>query len=132
MLKKLFYPAIFMPEDKGTFTVTFPDVEECITCGENMSHAYEMAFEVLGLVLSYMDDNGEVFPTPSLPQDIRLEPGQFLVIVEFDMDEYRRKTSSKAVKKTLSIPSWLNEEAMAMGINFSQVLQEALLQKIGR
>lgn len=132
MLKKLFYPAIFMPEDNGAFTVTFPDVKDCITCGENMNHAYEMAFEALGLVLSYMDDNREAFPAPSLPQDIKVEVGQFLVIVEFDMEEYRKKTSSKAVKKTLSIPSWLNEEAMAMGINFSQVLQEALLQKLGR
>ena len=54
-----------------------------------------------------------------------------LVIVEFDLMEYRKKHSSKAVKKTLSIPEWLNEEALSRNINFSQVLQEALLEKVG-
>ncbi len=52
------------------------------------------------------------------------------MIVEFDMQEYLRKHNSKAVKKTLSIPEWLNEEATAMGVNFSQVLQEALMSKL--
>lgn len=51
-------------------------------------------------------------------------------MVEFDLMEYRRKNCSKAVKKTLSIPEWLNEAAMKKGINFSQVLQEALMQKV--
>ena len=54
----------------------------------------------------------------------------FLVVVEFDLAEYRRKHNSRAVKKTLSIPEWLNEEAVKAGINFSQVLQEALMAKI--
>ena len=53
-----------------------------------------------------------------------------VVLVEFDLREYQKKHNARAVKKTLSIPEWLNEEAIAAGINFSQVLQEALLQKI--
>lgn len=53
------------------------------------------------------------------------------MVIEFDMRAYQKRTNSKAVKKTLSIPQWLNEEAMEMGVNFSQVLQEALIQKIG-
>lgn len=53
-----------------------------------------------------------------------------IVVVEFDLEAYKRKHNSRAVKKTLSIPEWLNEEAMAMGVNFSQVLQEALLNKV--
>ena len=52
-------------------------------------------------------------------------------MIEFDLLAYKRKHNSKAVKKTLSIPEWLNEEATALGVNFSQVLQEALIQKIG-
>ena len=126
-MKKLFYPAIFQPEDDGAFTVTFPDVDGCITCGNNIEHAYEMAFDVLGLGLTVIEDEKkEPVPPASSPQDIPLEDGQFLVVVEFDMDEYKRKTGSQAVKKTLSIPSWLNEEATARGVNFSSVLQEAL------
>ena len=54
-----------------------------------------------------------------------------MVIIEFDMLEYQRKHNSRAVKKTLSIPEWLNEEATALGVNFSQVLQEALMAKLG-
>lgn len=59
-----------------------------------------------------------------------MEEGSVPVIIHFDMEAYKKKHNSRAVKKTLSIPEWLNEEAMAMGINFSQVLQEALLMKI--
>lgn len=129
-MKKLFYPAVFAAETDGAFTVTFPDIEGCITCGENMDNAYKMAWDALGLVLSYMEDSKEAIPKASKPQDIPLKAGEYLVIVEFDMAEYRRKHSSKAIKKTLSIPEWLNEKAMSMGINFSQVLQEALIKKV--
>lgn len=129
-MKKIFYPAVFQPEDNGAFTVFFPDVDGCITCGENMENAYEMASDALGLVLSYMEDNKEPIPFPSAPQKIHLEEGQFLVVIEFDMAAYKRKNNSKAVKKTLSIPEWLNEEATNRGVNFSQVLQEALIQKL--
>ena len=53
-----------------------------------------------------------------------------IVIVQFDLYEYNKKHNSKAVKKTLSIPAWLNEEAIALNINFSQVLQDALMEKV--
>ncbi len=130
-MNKLFYPAVFELEESGGFTVTFPDVKECMTCGDNMEQAYEMAVEALGLVLSYMEDEGESFPKASLPQDITVKQGQFVVVVEFDMLAYRKKINGRAVKKTLSIPAWLNEEALSRNINFSQVLQEALMMKLG-
>lgn len=129
-MKRLFYPAIFIPEEAGSFTVYFPDVESCATCGDNMDDAYEMAFDALGLVLSYMEDNRERIPEPSRPQDIKTEEGEFVVIIEFDMETYKRKNCARAVKKTLSIPEWLNEAAIKKNINFSQVLQEALMQKV--
>lgn len=56
--------------------------------------------------------------------------GGIITVICFDMMEYLKRHSSKAVKKTLSIPEWLNEAACSMGLNFSQVLQEALLQKV--
>lgn len=129
-MKKVFYPAIFQPEEEGGFTVIFPDVDGCVTCGENMEQAYEMASDALGLVLSYMEDNKEPVPFPSAPQNVNLEPNQFLVVIEFDMAAYKRKHSSRAVKKTLSIPEWLNEEAVEKGVNFSQILQEALIEHL--
>ncbi|TYC88058.1 type II toxin-antitoxin system HicB family antitoxin [Acetobacterium wieringae] len=129
-MKKMFYPAVFIPEDDGGFTVTFPDVPSCITCGDSMEQSYEMAFEALGLVLSYMVDKKEPIPRASNPQDIKLEDGQFLVVIEFDMVAYKKRTESRAIKKTLTIPSWLNDAALEKNINFSQVLQDALREKL--
>ena len=129
-MNKLFFPAIFQAEENDAFTVFFPDLEGCITCGENMDHAYEMAFDALGLTLSYLEDTKQKIPSPSSPQHIKLEANQFVVVVEFDLLTYKKKHNSKAVKKTLSIPEWLNEEALKLGVNFSQVLQEALINKV--
>ena len=129
-MKKLFYPAVFETEEDGRFSVFFPDVPGCNTCGDNMQDAYEMAQDALGITLSYMQDNKEEMPKSSLPKEISLEANQHLIIVEFDMLEYLKKNDSRAVKKTLSIPSWLNDAAISQGINFSQVLQEGLLTKI--
>ena len=129
-MKKLFYPAVFIPEDDGGFSVFFPDIPGCNTCGDTIEQAYEMAFEALGLVLSYMEDNKEPILSASKPQDVKLEEGQFLAVIEFDMIAYKRKTNSRAVKKTLTIPSWLNDIALEKNVNFSQVLQDALIEMI--
>lgn len=129
-MKKLFYPAIFHVADEGGFWVSFPDLPECLTEGDNMAQAYEMAVDALGLCLSDCVACGREIPEATAPDKIDILDGMVLVIVEFDMAEYRRKHSSRAVKKTLSIPEWLNEEAIKAGINFSQVLQEALVLKL--
>lgn len=126
---KLFYPAIFHKAEEGGFWISFPDIPECLTEGDDMQQAYEMAVEALGLALVNRKEEKEEIPVPSEIDRIQEEDGT-LVIVEFDMQEYLRKHNSKAVKKTLSIPEWLNEEATAMGVNFSQVLQEALMNKL--
>ena len=129
-MNRLFYPAIFhMAEDEG-FWVSFPDFPECLTQGDNMEQAYEMAVDALGLCLSERVDHGLEIPDATSHDKINIKEGMLLVIIEFDMAEYRRKHRSKAVKKTLSIPEWLNEEAVKAGINFSQVLQEALILKL--
>lgn len=126
---KLFYPAIFHKAEEGGFWISFPDIPECLTEGDDMQQAYEMAVEALGLALVNRKEEKEEIPVPSEIDRIQGEDGT-LVIVEFDMQEYLRKHNSKAVKKTLIIPEWLNEEATAMGVNFSQVLQEALMSKL--
>lgn len=94
-----------------------------------MQQAYEMAVEALGISLSSRKAEDEVIPKPTEINKIDVEDG-ILVVVEFDMLEYQKKHNSRAVKKTLSIPEWLNEEAIARGVNFSQVLQEALMLKL--
>ena len=128
-MQKLFYPAVFHEAEEDGFWVTFPDLPECITEGDDMAQAYEMATDALGLCLEdRLTENGNI-PAPSVPGSISVEGGAFLVIIEFDQLEYKKKHSKKAVKKTLTIPEWLNEEAMARNINFSQTLQEALIAK---
>jgi len=128
-MNKLFYPAIFHTDEESGFWVSFPDFPECLTEGDDMDKAYEMAVDALGLAITSRKKEGTELPSPSLPDSVSKEDG-ILVIVEFNMLEYQRKHNSKAVKKTLSIPEWLNEEAVAMGVNFSQVLQEALMLKL--
>ena len=127
---RMFYPAIFQPEEEGGFSIYFPDVEGCITQGDSMAESYEMAFDALGNMLSYLEDSGKEIPNPSEPQEIKLVKDQFLVVIEFNMIEYKKKNDSRAVKKTLTIPSWLNELAIRQNINFSQVLQEALMSRL--
>lgn len=130
-MKKLFYPAIFHKAEEGGFWITFPDFPECMTQGEDMQQAYEMAVDALGLAITSREDEKEEIPSPTEPYKITTTDADFCVIVEFDMLAYKKRTNSKSVKKTLSIPEWLNEEATAMNINFSQVLQDALMQKVG-
>ena len=129
-MKKLFYPALFHKAEEGGFWVEFPDIPECLTQGEDMTQAYELAVDALGLALTCREKEQQPFPAVSDPTAITPEPNSFLVVIEFDMLAYKKRTSSRAVKKTLSIPEWLNEAAMAMDLNFSQILQEALISKI--
>lgn len=129
-MNKLFYPALFHKAEEGGFWVSFPDIPECLTEGDNMEQAYEMAVDALGLAITDLEKNNSLIPKASEPDKILIEDDSFLVVIEFDMVDYKKRNSSKAVKKTLTIPEWLNEEATAMGVNFSQVLQEALLSKI--
>lgn len=129
-MNKIFYPALFHNTEEGGFWVSFPDFPECLTEGDNMEDAYAMAVDALGLCLSEKDKNHEVFPKASEPSAIQHDKDSFIVVIEFDMLAYKKRTNSKAVKKTLTIPEWLNEEALALGVNFSQVLQEALIEKV--
>lgn len=127
-MNRLFYPAVFHKENDG-FWISFPDFPECFTEGDNMQHAYEMAVDALGLAIVSRQEEKEEIPSPTDVSELEANDG-FVVVLEFDMLAYLKKHNSKAVKKTLTIPEWLNEAATSMGLNFSQVLQEALMQKI--
>lgn len=129
-MQKLFYPALFHKAEEGGFWVSFPDIPECLTQGDDTAQAYEMAVEALGLALECRENEHQPIPASSDPSTIKVEADSFLMVVEFDMLAYKKRHSSRAVKKTLSIPEWLNEAAIAMDLNFSQILQEALIAKI--
>ena len=124
------YPAVFTPEENGAYSVYFPDFESCYTCGDNLPDAIMMSEDALAFTLYDYERNGKPIPEPSCIQDIELEKGEFVNFIACDTLYYRKKHSNSAVKKTLTIPEWLNEEATAIGVNFSQVLQEALMSRL--
>ena len=130
MFDLLFYPAVFHKAEEGGYWISFPDLPECLTEGDDIKGAYEMAEDALGLCLTDMIKGKEAFPEPSEPEKIQLSEGEFVVVVRFDYMEYCRKHNSKSVKKTLTIPQWLNEEAVAKNINFSRTLQDALMREL--
>lgn len=127
-MNKLFYPALFHKAEEGGFWITFPDFPEVMTQGDDMEESYNMAVDALGLCLSDMEKEHIPFPAPTSPDKVSVNPGSTLVLIEFDMLAYKKRTNSASVKKTLSIPQWLNEDALALNVNFSQVLQDALLE----
>lgn len=131
MNTKYVYPAIFTPEEDGGYSIIFPDLEGCFTCGDDLIDGMQMAEDVLALVLyGYEKDDREI-PVPSKRENVKLQEKEFVNYVACDTMEYRKRYNNKSVKKTLSIPAWLNEKACSMNINFSQVLQEALMKKTG-
>lgn len=124
-MKNIFYPAVFHPEEVG-FSVTIPDIAGCFTQGDTMDEAVEMAQDAIGLML----EDAKKYPEPSVPSAIRTEDGDFVAMIPFNWVDYKRRNDSRSVKKTLTIPSWLNEAAEAAHINFSGVLQDALVAKL--
>lgn len=121
------YPAIFTFDGKY-YNVDFIDLKGCSTYGDSIPNAYFMAQDAMGLYL----DELVIFPNPTLDiSNIRLEKNQFITFISIDMDEYRKKYNNKSIKKTLTIPVWLNTLSEKNNINFSQVLQEALKEKLG-
>lgn len=119
------YPAYLTPED-GLYNVTFPDLPECYTCGNDIADAIYMAGDVLAAYLESKEREGVTVPTPCFAKCYEAPKDAITTIVYADTEEYRRKLSTRAVKKTLTIPQWLNEAAEAKRVNFSQILQEAL------
>ncbi|MGP1588428.1 MAG: type II toxin-antitoxin system HicB family antitoxin [Oribacterium sp.] len=128
-MAKYIYPAIFS-EEEGSYAITFPDLEGCYTCGDSLSEALSMAQDVLSLTLVDYEDRHLPLPEPSSVKTIVTSANEFTNLISCDTDQYRRLMKNQAVKKTLSIPEWLNEAATAAGLNFSQVLQEALKLKL--
>lgn len=128
---KYVYPAIFTPAEEGGYLVRFPDVPGCSTDGDTMQEALENARDVLPLMLTSIEDDKEPIPASSDPAGISAPKGGFISLIDADTLEYRKKYDTKAVKKTLTIPAWLNTLAMEKNVNFSQALQNALMQQLG-
>ena len=133
------YPACFFKEENG-YSVVFPDLNWLATCGETENEAMSMAVDCLAGYLYTLKNDGEQFPAASAMKDMSLEKvakeldadttNAFVSMVSVDVAEYAKTHFEKSVRKTLTIPAWLNIAAQQKNINFSQTLQEALLAKI--
>lgn len=122
------YPIILIPEEKG-FTVFIPDFN-INTQGDDLTEAIEMARDAIGLMGIDMEDDGKVIPPASSIQNVKLNKGEIISLVDVDFSEYRRKNEMKVVKKNCTLPSWLCYEAEKAHINFSQALQTALKREL--
>ena len=133
------YPACFFEEDNG-YSLIFPDLNYLSACGSTLQEAMEMAVDCLAGFLFSARIDGEDIPKPSDIENIDVKKkskelgfeskSDFVNLISVDVEEYAKAHFNRAVKKTLTIPEWLNEEAISKKINFSKVLQEALIEKL--
>ena len=129
---KLVYPAVFTPcIEKEGYTVEVPDLPGCVTEGKDLVDAIEMGVDAAsGWVLGELEEGNNI-PAPSLrKENIKLEdPESFVSMLVLDMDAYAEKYGGKTVRKNITIPAWLNTYGEKNNINFSRVLQDALLKR---
>lgn len=138
------YPACCYKEEQG-YSIIFPDLNYLSTCGQTADEALNMAADCLAGYLYWLKKDGEKIPQPSSVKDISprsiaeelefssqdfCENNAFVAMITVNVDEYAKAHFEKSVRKTLTIPAWLNKAALEQNINFSQVLQEALKEKL--
>ncbi|MCI7349544.1 MAG: type II toxin-antitoxin system HicB family antitoxin [Ruminococcus sp.] len=123
------YPAVFDYAEDG-ISIEFPDLPGCLPCADTTEEAVKNAKEAMKLHIYGMEQDGDEIPEPTPIDKIKAEKNQAIILVDVFMPPFREKQRTKYVKKTLSIPSWLNAEAEHCGINFSAVLQEALKERL--
>ena len=117
------YPAVFHPNSDGTYTVTFPDLPGCISEGKTLGNAMVMAQSALGQWIEYLTDKEETIPAASMLQSIEVEQGEFVNLIRADIKDGR------AVRRTVSIPKWMDERVTEAGLSLSRVLQDALKER---
>ncbi|MFZ5650254.1 MAG: type II toxin-antitoxin system HicB family antitoxin [Bacillota bacterium] len=127
---KYIYPAIFDYADDG-ISIEFPDLPGCLPCAQNSEEAFKNAKEALGLHLWGMEQDGDPVPEPTPVEKLHPGPNQVVGLIEVWMPAFRESIENKAVKKTLTIPKWLNDLAEKENINFSHLLQSAIKNHLG-
>lgn len=125
------FPAILNYADDG-ISVSFPDLPGCLTCAHDTETALMRAKEALGLYLFDSEQCGEPIPAPTDISALELEQGDIPALVDVFMPSIRDRINHKVIKKTLTIPAWLNREAEAANVNFSLILQESLKRYLGK
>ena len=127
-MKRIVYP-IIITEEKDSFYVSVPDFESA-TQGESVADAIMMARDLIGLMGIDMQDDGKELPIPYL-KEYEVSEGDIVTLVDVDFSDYRKRVDNKSVKKNCTIPYWLSVEAENAGINYSRILQDALMSVLG-
>lgn len=128
---RYFYPAIFTYEEDQEIAVEFPDLNVA-TSGVNDDDALLSARELLGTVMFGLEEDGETIPEPTRLSEIALVQNERAVLIDVYMPSVRMANITRSVNRTVTLPAWLNAAALELNVNFSQVLQEALLQKVSK
>ncbi len=123
------YPIILIPDSTG-YVVDIPDFD-FMTQGDDLADAIDMARDAISLMgVQYQDEKKEL-PKPSKISEVRHEENETVTLVDVDFAAYRKMLEHRSVRKNCTIPSWLNEKAEQAGVNFSAILQAALMEKLG-
>ncbi len=128
-VERYFYPAVFTYEEGQEIAVEFPDLNVA-TSGINDDDALLSARELLGIVMSGLEEDDEEIPTPTPLGKIPMQPNERAVLVDVYMPSIRLARVNRSVNRTVTLPAWLNAAAMERNINFSQVLQDALKSQL--
>lgn len=139
---KVIYPVIFTEVDTNIL-IEVPDLKILTEANEEgkpkgtMADAIMMARDAIGLACINAEDEGRTVAEPSKASDIDVSKGTFaedgdgmVSLVDVDLIEYRRMFDNRTVRRNVTIPNWLNQEAEKAHINVSRVLQEALMAKL--
>lgn len=118
------YPAIFHANDDGSYTITYPDLPGCISEGKSLENAIYMAQAALTEWIEYLHDRKLDLPHASRLKAIPINEPEFINLVRADIKDDR------AVRRTVSLPKWMDDEVVSAGLSLSRVLQEALTQKL--
>ena len=122
---RYYFPAVFGYEDGEEISVVFPDLDVA-TSGQNDDDAFASARELLGCVLAGLEEDGEEIPAPSQLNTIPVAENERTVLIDVYMPSIRQAHNNRSVNRTVTLPAWLNAAALERGLNFSQVLQDAL------
>lgn len=126
------FPAYFCYEDDSDqIGIVFPDLPGCTSQADNDAEAMRMAKEAMTLHLWGMEEDDDKIPQPTPVKDLRPEADQAIVLVEAFMPPFRERMNNKAVTKTVTVPRWLELEAKSASLNYSQILQDGIMSRLG-
>ena len=127
---KYTYPAIFRPTN-NQYHVFFPDINDGATCGNTIDECIEMATDWLSGALYMREKNGEPIPIATKIAELNHENNDIITLILANTTEYKNFYENKQIKKSVTIPMWLNVAAKNANINFSQFMQQALKAELG-